>query len=284
MTEQVKRDLHWLATSPTLVAGPSIGFPLVADLESIAPTDSELAIAQEARDAEYLRLGLYFEDLVELHLRHRFSTERVRRGIPIRENKRTLGELDFLFENEAGEQEHWEVAVKFYLYHREQDPDPDRCFLGPRTIDRLDRKIHRMRDHQLPLPATAAARECLGIEGPVRSRALVRGRLFYPLDMDWQKCRVGAMPAEDHLRGWWAPLHSLAEIPHADHYLVTRKCDWLTTPPPSAGHERYDRDSLRLRLNRGRLHPVQVIGVDSDHRELHRGFVVPDEWPDGPVR
>jgi uncharacterized protein len=279
MAEQVKRDLHWLATSPALVGERAIEFPLVRELQAIRPSDHDLEQAQQARQVQHLRLGVYFEDLVELHLRRVDGASNVRRSIPIRENKRTLGELDFLFQNAEGQQEHWEVAVKFYLYHAEQDPDSDRCFLGPRTIDRLDRKIYRMRDHQLPLPQTAPAKECLGPVGPIKSKALVRGRLFYPLDMEWRTCRIGTIPAHDHLRGWWAPISSLDGIPNAEHYVIAQKRDWLSCPPASAAHELYDRDSLRLRLTTDRRHPVQVIGMDADHRELHRGFVVPDEWP-----
>jgi hypothetical protein len=284
MFDQVKQDLQWLANSPALVAENALGFPAVGHLDEVNPSDVDLARALEARQAERLRLGIYFEDLVELSLRCRPGVSDVRRGIAIRENKRTLGELDFLFRNERGQQEHWEVAVKFYLYHREQDPNPDLCFLGPRTVDRMDRKVHRMRDHQLPLPMTPPAMECLGLGGPSQSKALVRGRLFYPLEMDWRECHVDTISAPDHLRGWWTPLSSLAQIPSAEHYLVVRKCDWLTCPPASPHHRLHTLDSLRLQLSIGRLRPVQVIGVDADHRELHRGFVVPDHWPQAAER
>ncbi len=279
MNTEVQNDLRWLATSPSLVAQGAFDCPTLDSLAQVVPSAEELAGALQAKHADHLRLGIYFEDLVELQLRHTPGVSDVRRGTVIREDRRTLGELDFLFTNGAGLTEHWEVAVKFYLFHRDQNANPDLCFLGPRTVDRLDRKVKRMRDHQLKLPSTPAAKEALGTEQPIQSKALVRGRLFYPLHMEWSACRVDQISSPDHLRGWWAPRKDLSRIPEAQHYLVIRKRDWLTCPNPSPTWTLHTLDSLALHLDQGPLHPVQILGLDENQRELHRGFVVPDAWP-----
>lgn len=282
MGDPVINDLRWLATSPSLVHGEALGHSTVGPLPCAAPSAEELLPLREVRASKRLRLGLYFEDLVEIQLRHTAGVTDLRRGIPVRENRRTLGELDFLFRNATGEWEHWEVAVKFYLHHPDQDGDPDRCFLGPRTIDRFDRKVSRMREHQLPLSSRETARQTLDLEGPLVRRALVRGRLFYPLQIDWRRCEVGSLPAPGHLRGWWAARRELSELPTAEGYLVVGKCDWLTCPPPSTGAPPRSLQSLLRELPDPLPHPVQVIGVDGEGQELHRGFLVPDTWPGSP--
>ncbi|MFT5081068.1 MAG: hypothetical protein ACI84E_001726, partial [Planctomycetota bacterium] len=66
MFDQVKQDLQWLANSPALVAENALGFPAVGHLDEVNPSDVDLARALEARQAERLRLGIYFEDLVEM--------------------------------------------------------------------------------------------------------------------------------------------------------------------------------------------------------------------------
>ena len=280
MNTRASDDLRWLCHSPSLVNSDVLQFPTVARLPFADLEASELESALHAQQSEWFRLGSYFEILIAAYLRGSGRYFDIRTNVAVHDAKRTLGELDFLLRNQEGEIEHWESAIKFYLYVPGHDPDPNRCFLGPRVVDRLDLKLQRMCVHQLRLSQHPATRAVIGPDKVAHVRALVRGRLFYPLEMDWQSCRPGTLAASDHLRGWWTPLESTPDLPVADGYVIARKQDWMTCPPACSDSPPLSLESLTSTLQAEIQQPVQVIGVDSNHRELHRGFVVPNRWPD----
>ena len=279
MYTRASDDLRWLCHSPSLVTSDALQCPTVAELPVANLEASELESAMRAQQSEWFRLGSYFEILIAAYLRCSDRYSDVRTNVAVHDEKRTVGELDFLLRNQAGETEHWESAIKFYLYAPGYDPDPNRCFLGPRAVDRLDLKLQRMRTHQLRLSQHPATRAIIGLDDVAHVKALVRGRLFYPLKMDWQSCCPGTLAAPDHLRGWWSPLESTPELPAAEGYVIARKQDWMTCPPACSDSPPLSLESLTRTLHADIQQPVQVIGVDSEHRELHRGFVVPNRWP-----
>ena len=101
-------------------------------------------------------------------------------GIELRAEGRTLGELDLLVSGE-GEVWHLELAVKFYLCAPGRPGDAWSDWIGPNGRDRLDRKLDRMRDHQLPLGQSEHARShlaALGLPAPTRSAAVLHGVRF----------------------------------------------------------------------------------------------------------
>ncbi|MEM7092948.1 MAG: DUF1853 family protein [Actinomycetota bacterium] len=94
------------------------------------------------------RVGHYFEALIGFWLRHVRGLEVVAQGEQVHDGTRTVGELDFVFRDEADRLCHMETAVKFYLY------DPRRSgshFPGPNTTDDFETKATRLFDHQLPM-------------------------------------------------------------------------------------------------------------------------------------
>jgi hypothetical protein len=283
MHERARTDFRWLTQSPALVNSEALQCPIIGQLEDVSPSDSDLARAVHATQSPRFRLGAYFEGLVEAYLRHSSGVSNLRTNIVVSDQKRTLGELDFLFDDEHGQTQHWEVAVKFYLYVPGHDQELDRCFLGPRTVDNLARKIGRMRDHQLRLPELPATKDFIVAERPIQSRALIRGRLFYPLAENWEECTPSALTTADHLRGWWTRACSVSDVPAANQYLIVDKHDWMTCPAAPQALTGHSQESLQGVLDGKLKHPLQVIGIDEQHAELHRGFVVPDDWPSSPL-
>ncbi|GAA5524928.1 hypothetical protein Maes01_01487 [Microbulbifer aestuariivivens] len=144
------------------------------------------------------RLGVYFENLWAFAFEQHPDYQLLARNLPLRVPGRTLGELDFVVRHRpSGRTEHWEIAVKFYLQMGEQQ------WVGPGLRDRLDIKLARMRDHQLPIALGPAASAELARHGWQLSRqwALMPGRLFRPLG-ETQPLPAGINPAVSHY--WWA--------------------------------------------------------------------------------
>ena len=265
---QFVRDLVWAVSSAPLLRCEGEG--AVAPLEP-ARVDGD-RLAEFLRERSDHRVGHYFENLVHFWLKHVRGVEMVAHREPVRNGERTLGELDFIFRDEAGRLTHWEVAVKFYLLTKAAD-GPQR-FLGPNTTDSLERKIARMRDHQLPLSGRVYG-------GIAARRAFVKGRIYYHSTADR---RVAGLPElhPAHLEGVWLHRNEVVAFaesnPHrARGFAVLKKPFWLTASADCCSIEELERVVERHYREAANAMHVALFGRNGE--ELQRLFIVPDSWP-----
>ena len=204
------RELHWCLLSPDLFSREALPLLDPTWIQTGFEVLEEEEFTGDDLPAFSSRLGVYFEDILELFLRKHPEVSNLKRGIQFRDEKRTIGEADFLFFDEA--QARWihlEVAVKFYLYFPSTPTAAPGLsqFLGPNAKDVLERKYRHLLDHQLNLLVQAQNLDPrLASLQPLNSRALVKGILFYPLDSLEGSCQIHLPEAlsPDHCRGWWA--------------------------------------------------------------------------------
>lgn len=119
------------------------------------------------------RLGIRFEQLLLFWLKdsqyHPF--ELLGHRIQQRQEKLTLGELDFLIRNhESGQIEHWEVAIKFYLA---EGTATIADWYGLNREDNLKRKLQHFAHQQFRFD------QVLGFEIQQRF-AVMKGQLYWP--------------------------------------------------------------------------------------------------------
>ncbi|SDJ93579.1 DUF1853 family protein [Microbulbifer yueqingensis] len=227
------------------------------------------------------RLGVYFEDLWSFIFRHHPDYQLVARNLPLRCAGRTLGELDFVVRYlPDGVFEHWEIAVKFYLQVRGS------YWVGPGLRDRLDTKLARMAEHQLPVAGYPESRSILAREGIHIDRqwTLMPGRLFRPLEQQnapLHQSPTPVNPASCHY--WWATAEQFIRQFEARALAWCRlpKRTWLADYGYRPGVS-YDCDALARTLANGEgkpgmQRPVCVAGRD-DSGEASRGFLVPGNW------
>lgn len=286
--DPVVRDLAWaLSSPPLLVPRDDFDWPPASAYQALCETyaehlralDSEPSALHEAVLASRSgRLGQYFEALWRFWLRTNPDYALCAHNLPIRVAGETLGELDLLVQDRhTGLRQHWELAVKFYLGIG--DTHDTSAWLGPNVQDRLDRKLQRLRTHQLPLLRHPATQEILMRNGWYisRQRVILKGRLFYPLS------RTADAPdtaATDHLRGWWARATEF-HARFADEALrwrpLTRQ-DWLAPVHRAQAAEPFTTAQVVQRLGSA-SRPVCVAGfLEAD--ECTRGFIVPLSWPE----
>ncbi|QDV05071.1 hypothetical protein Poly30_05660 [Planctomycetes bacterium Poly30] len=295
LRNRVVRDLWWAVTAPGLVDEDSLvsvpRFDPAGLLPSFVALDADPGPLRRAVAGswgrERIRLGAYFEDLLRFFVVHIAGHGEAVSGVVIREGTRTVGELDLLFRDGAT-CHHWELAVKFYLHVPNLAPDPGDCFVGPQTRDRLHKKLARVRRHQLPLAKDPAAANALAAWQPLRSAALLRGRLFYPATSPWRSVVEAPWMAPDHLRGWWLPFDRCEELlPHAHSYALLTRREWLAPidatndPVKSWSRERLCAWAQEAAASwpEGVDRSHVVAGLDADGIELHRGFLVSVGWP-----
>ena len=147
------------------------------------------------------RLGRRFEALWQYWLQAHPHWQMLSSGLIVRQQQQTVGEFDLLVRDRRSDHvEHWELAVKFYFGDGDlQDPS---SWWGLARQDRLDRKLAKLHT-QLQLATTAPGQQTLQHAGirVAATRAIVKGRLFYPLAA--RAVRAG-FAGPDHLRGYWA--------------------------------------------------------------------------------
>ncbi|SEA44937.1 DUF1853 family protein [Microbulbifer marinus] len=280
-------NLLWALSAPDIVRGSGLPWlPAQRRTELVEYFSSEnvstrlasqlhdeLQNADRHRSAS--RLGVYFENLWAFAFAHHPHYELLYRNLPLRAAGRTLGELDFVVRHRPTDHiEHWEVAVKFYLQVSGE------YWVGPGLRDRLDIKLARMREHQLPLIRQPAARELLQRQNILINRqwALMPGRLFRPLD---ETGHLHATINPDTCHYWWGQLDEF--LFHFGgqplRWIRLPKRTWLADSGYRVSHSD-SCDALAGKLREEEMHgPVCVAGMDTE-RELSRGFIVPDSWYD----
>lgn len=280
------RALAWLLDAPDLLDVNDPGW--VGKVGSLGPVTPDVAqwLAgvdhdPSALDAAlgnrmYTRLGLYAEKLMAFYFAQRGQL--VAHGLQVRASPNdTVGEFDFLLDAGPGGVEHIEFATKFYLLEGQAAQRFDEL-VGPNLADSLGKKMRKIVEHQLQLGAHPAAQAVLP-RPVVRSRALVKGWLFYPL---------GTWPAiagicAQHCRGFYCSLDEVQDLA-GDAFLILPKLQWLAP---------FRAMSATWLLNRAELHaelsaqfeqstsPVLVAVVREQPgaiEEVERGFIVPNDW------
>ncbi len=227
------------------------------------------------------RLGIRFEALIQSWAQGSDQIDIKAANLPVRDDKRTLGEFDLIVEHE-GEIQHWELAVKFYL--GVGDTSDMNRFFGPNPIDTLAIKINHLQERQMQLSRQPAAAQLLADNGyPVdRVIGFVKGRLFYPLT-EWQAgARPAVFPARvnpAHLNGWWCDLETFTQsMSGKNRYAVLPKTYWLAPVQPEDELGDMDHaDLCRLAADHGDG-TLAVVELDGEGQELSRGFIVYPRW------
>jgi len=241
-------------------------------------------------------LGRYFEALVGFWITHLLRARKFESSIVVSRDRRTLGELDFVFEGEDGLPWHWEVAVKFYLLKGRAPGEGLRsdAFWGAMTQDRLDKKLSVIFDRQLGMSRSMEGQEALlkaGFAQLPESRLLMKGVLFYPAFFegsgDWRTALHPPEVSPAHWRGWWA-----TEVPknHGDPggeaWTVLKRVQWLAPFWAPEDFVPLTHSEIKARVSAHFAQEVSPLmlaclerGTGGSWREMHRGLVMRPGWP-----
>ena len=257
-----------MLTSPSLVHDPLAAGPVEFESSAVDVSHLEAFLAERSEH----RVGRYFEHLLHYWLAHVRNVDLVEVGMQvIDEGRRTLGEIDFLFRDEEGQLTHCEAAVKFFLHHPN---DHSSHFPGPAARDNFERKATRLFDTQLYLSAEH-------VPDVTKRVGFVRGRIFQHVDEGLPDVLPPRMAA-DCLGGVWvreAMLDSLMPLDDLGFHFVP-KPHWFA---PVADAQILTRSEFTSSIGDhfdGPAYPAMVSLRDASGAEVHRCFVVPNNWPD----
>lgn len=273
---QFLRDLDWAINSPSLVQDVEL-----PDVRWTRRDVDRACVLNPFSKSQPSRTGRYFESLLQFWISdvQRFKLLHAGRQVII--DGRTLGELDFVFQDDHDRLVHLEAAVKFYLHYF--DPEHRVSYWpGPNSRDSFSRKLKRIKQHQLPLGKRVCGENVL-------SAASVKGRMFFHLT----ESPPENLPRElnrNCLTGWWVYAHQLPllqERAPEGSFVELVKPFWLSNYEEPLENERttfsYEQLETRCRhqvIRKGRaLHVAIVAEQTGAIREVTRGFIMPASWP-----
>ena len=306
------RDVAWAFFSPNLVAHSSglnimngellgisreklIEFAAYLQKIDLNPTPLERYL----KEFPNKRLGDYFEALIAFGLNAIPCCHKIEHKLVIKDKYETLGEFDFLFfSDEMNTTIHWEVAVKFYLYHGTKDDFS--CYIGANPEDTLELKVSSLKK-QVAFSSTKPAKTWLKQNAffPLQSACILKGYLFYPLSNDgiFQPLMHSDI-SPTRLYGWYDKMQNngfklrLEQLEGEKNcrFLLLPKFSWLSPPQFAEDDSRIQELTLpskkiismlenKTSANNGSALVSCIRLQDGLWQEIERGIIVSNHWP-----
>jgi hypothetical protein len=270
------RDLAWILLSPSLIDSDDDFFrkqyqetrSLFADWER-NPEELEAQITPWPGH----RLGKYHEMLWAFWINKNPRFVLLEKNLQLNHEGITLGEFDFILRDlETKKICHWEVAVKFYLGYN--DTSKTSSWYGLKFDDRFDNKLKRLLNQQSQLSKRPEAKELLKDKQIDEVRVILKGRLFYPPEVDTGP--AGSQP--QHLRSRWVKLSDFLNNSeeHSLEWWPLKKHSWLADCETKSTLKSFEQ--LKEELQKGCLEIPHCLAAFKEGREIKRLFLLPDDW------
>ena len=264
---QAVRDLLWVVNCPSFVCGGDVAAPATLTRDDIDAVSLQAFLGEHG---ELHRVGRYFERLVQYWLVYVRQVELLAAGLQIRDGKRTIGELDFVYRDHDGAVVHCEVAVKFFLHYPHGGSSD---FPGPNASDNFELKTSKLFSKQLELSR-------VHYPSVERREAFVKGMAFYRSE---RPCVLPTRMSKQHAAGSWMRSGELGDLldgkPSAA--AIVEKPHWLAPVAMAAVDDlAVIVAHLETHFNEAGAHPIMVSLRDPRTlSEVDRMFVVSSTWP-----
>lgn len=278
--------LRWVMTQPGLLEGlPGGHAPLLDEadprlgdlLEKTAADPSGLLALLDGPRGH--KVGIAFEALMQWGLEQGLGYRCLAKDVQIMDGKRTVGALDLIMAAPDGTHEHWELAYKLFL--QVDDGVEWSSWLGPGGRDRLDVKVNRMLDHQLPLsrsPAAVHTLERVGVEAIRRQRMMLQGVLF----THWAAPEQRAVSGHRFAQGRWVRPSQVGAMVEAKPGVLWVKRDkphWFG-PWMGAKEQALSGSELRVKAECSAFERAELWSALPTEQPFDPAliFVVPEGW------
>jgi len=179
-----------------------------------------------------VRLGHKIEHIFLKLIQHSRQYKVIAHNIPVRREKISLGEIDFLLEDFDNQHFiHVELTYKFYVISGEAT-NIERQLIGPNQRDSFQAKKERIINHQIPLLKTPEATSVLHRYNIKTSELLhqvcFKSQLFIP----YMTHNLDLAPFNSScISGSWIPLQKFNSPWFFEHnYYLPSKQEWLLDP------------------------------------------------------
>ena len=233
-------------------------------------------------------LGSYFECLWQFFFENAPNWQLLAHHVQVFENNQTLGELDILAKGTQQQALHVELAVKFYLLPKEHNGQLLNHWIGPQSRDRLDKKVDKFINKQLPFikhPHTQQTLQSKNLPDDYLQAVVLKGYLFEHISTP-KVSFPSTVNSKVNLGKWLHAHEHEILLSSPANWIVIPKLDWLG-PFITANSDLPTLDNQALSTH------IQAHFTESDYpyalmlvkldpaqeQEIERFLVVHDQWP-----
>ncbi len=224
---------------------------------------------------ERLRLGHQMEHVFKQLLEASNQYDILIHSLPIKDDNRTIGEIDFILRDVASEQLiHVELTYKFYIIDTSIS-EPIHQLIGSNRRDMFFTKLEKIKNLQFPLLHTAEGRDALNQKGinheEIKHQCCYKGQLFVP----YATSEVHIRPLNKAcIQGKWLKFDAFnAEEFRGYSFYIPYKSEWVLVPHndvPWKSHLGILRE-INLRMIQEN---APMIWMRKSETELEKFFVV----------
>ncbi|WP_418263125.1 DUF1853 family protein [Flavobacterium faecale] len=196
-----------------------------------------------------LRLGHLVEKIISELIKASSNYNIVYENLQIIEDKKTIGEIDFIIQNEITKQlTHLELAYKFYLYDPTLSAEPINNWIGPNRNDSLQEKLEKLKTKQFPLlyhDSTQSTLDTIAIDTVSNALCLLIS-LFIPyeykanFDPSFQKA----------IKGYYINFETfISHHSKGNTYYLPQKKEWGIDPSDNEIWLEFENIEKKLSLN-----------------------------------
>lgn len=218
-----------------------------------------------------LRLGHLAEKMVSILIQSSTNYEVLYEGVQLIENKKTIGEIDFILSNQDTRQLiHLELAYKFYLYDPHISSEEINNWIGPNRNDFLKEKLDKLKNKQFPLlyhRATQACLDPLAIED-ISQKLCFLAFLFVPYQYE------EPFPAayQQAIKGYYLNLETFVSLDHpGKSYYLPPKKEWGMDPAEHESWTTFDRLHPRIRKS---ISDKRAVLCWQKHQDSYSAFFI----------
>ncbi|MCK0145878.1 DUF1853 family protein [Arenibacter sp. F26102] len=222
-----------------------------------------------------LRFGHKIEHIFQQLIQHSQDYKLIAHNIPIRKNKVSMGEIDFLVQNVDDEMyTHVELTYKFYVL-RQDTTIVQHQLIGPNQRDSFYAKKEKIFNHQIPLlntPEAISVLKELNIDiSELRHQVCFKCQLFIPYEVE--KMDLAPFNSEC-IAGRWITLRKFrsSNFLKLKYYLPT-KSEWLLEPSYEVAWLTYN-EVLGFISNRLEDGNSPMLWVKIEESKIEKLFIV----------
>lgn len=193
---------------------------------------------------ENLRLGKRVERYVYAELTEHQNIEILLENAQIQNNKITVGEIDCILKLNQ-KPIHLEIVYKFYLYDPKTGSSEIEHWIGPNRNDNLLKKLHKLKDKQLPLlynEHTQSVLKSINLNSEdIQQNVLFKAQLFTPY-----KSTVNfELLNKECVAGFYIHLNEIGQFLDCKFYIPT-KVNWLLEVHSKVNWMMFDQFNLKI--------------------------------------
>lgn len=181
-------------------------------------------------------LGKRMESFFEIAIKHSDRYDIIGSNIQVIENKKTLGELDFLvLDKYSSKPLHVELVYKLYIYDPEFTAEEER-WIGPNRRDSFPEKMEKLNSRQFPIlyqPETESYLSGLGVNlEEIEQQLCFKAQLYLPENKDRESLQIN----KNCLKGNWYRLREFEKMDWKNNLFFSPKKKFWPCDPATNSH------------------------------------------------